>query len=87
MARSTKCPERGRRKDVPVRPEDFPEEMDALTAALYLRVTDRTLREWTRERRLACVKIGRRTEYLKRDLDDFKAKGRIPAKDDAAPAA
>ena len=73
------------RKDVPVNSADFPEEMDQPMAAMYLKVTDRTLRDWTKERRIAHIKIGRRLVYLKADLDAYKASCRVEAK--PAPAA
>lgn len=66
-------------------PTDFPEEMDQPMAAMYLKVTDRTLRDWTKAGRIAHLKIGRKLTYLKTDLEAFKARCRVEAK--PAPAA
>ena len=68
-------------------PSDYPDEMPPREAARYLHTTERTLYEWTKEGRVAHLRLApKKIVYLKTDLDAFKAKCRIPEKSSSAPS-
>ena len=58
---------------------EYPDEMPPREAARYLHTTERTLYEWTKEGRVAHLRLApKKIVYLKADLDAFKAKCRVP---------
>lgn len=72
--------------EVAMLPSDYPDEMPPRDAARYLHTTERTLYEWTKEGRIAHIRLSpKKIIYLKVDLDRLKQGCRIEAK--PAPAA
>jgi excisionase family DNA binding protein len=54
-------------------------------AAQYLRLSVGTMRNWLSQRRLECVKMGRRTLIRQAELDRLISANTIPAEDANAP--
>ena len=52
-------------------PEYFPPIMNALQAANYLGIEEKTIRKWTSEAKIPFTKIGNTVRYRKSDLDGF----------------
>jgi len=72
--------------EVAMLPSEYPDEMPPRDAARYLHTTERTLYEWTKEGRVAHLRLSpKKIVYLKADLDALKASCRVEAK--PAPAA
>jgi excisionase family DNA binding protein len=54
---------------------------DLIQAALFLGVSPHTLRAWTRERRIAFHRCGRRIVFAVSDLERFLADNRVEARE------
>ncbi len=58
------------------------DKLSLVEASPILGVSPHTLRAWTRERRIAFYRCGRRLVFAKSDLDAFLARCRVPVRED-----
>lgn len=81
---------KGRRpkKEAVMLPHEYPEEMPPRDAARYLHTTERTLHEWTKDGKIAHMRLSpKKIVYRRADLDEYKQSCHVAAKRSPAPAA